>query len=195
MRFVFLAGYGLLPLWAAIAFIAFGFMTMRSDYAGMTLWSLVVAVPACAVTLLVANVGVAIYSRAAGDRWRKLRLSVGFVLLANVGIVLAGVLLWLNKRENDEYVQAEKALVEQFTRSNTTVREAAGEPITVSINSYTFHKSGPLPVQYDVSVSGLRTVYAIVEVDRTSKPPAFRLLCTTPLYMGQRDPLKSPCAQ
>jgi hypothetical protein len=190
----FLVGFGLLPMWAAFALIAFAFATMRSDQAGMTLWALVAAIPACAVTLSIAGVALAIHSGAAGDRQRKFRLSATFVGVACLVLVLIGLGLWLKKQSNDEDLRIEKADIEEFVKGNAAARAAAGEPFRVSISSYSIGRDGPLPTTYDVSVMGPQTIYAIVTVDRKTKPATFKLLCTTPLSIGQRETSKGPCA-
>jgi len=195
MRIGFLIGFGLLPLWAALAFIAIAFATTRSDHAGMSLWALVVAIPACAVTLLIAGAGSVVHSRTAGDAKRKQRFSVGFVSLACLGLVASGVWYALNRQKNEQILQHEQGLVLRFVQESAVIRNAAGEPLQVSSSSYTIGNSGPLPVNYDVQVKGTRTIYAIVGIDRTTRPTTFRLLCTTPLYSGQRDPSKGACEQ
>jgi uncharacterized membrane protein len=195
MRIPFLLGFGLLPIWAALAFITYAFLTMSRDHAGMTLWALVAAIPASAVTLLIGTVALGIHSRVAGEQSRKLRLSALFVCLAILALAIAGFTLWLNKQDNEQDLIVEKTRIEEFTKGNAIVRAAVGEPLSVSISSCTTVRSDPKPSVYDVMVKGTKTVYAIVEVDRKTKPPTFSLLCTTPLYMGQREAFKSPCAQ
>ena len=195
MRTAFLVFYGLLPFWAALAFIVFALLTVGNDHAAVAFWALVPAIPACGVTLAIAGVTLAVHSRAKGAPTRKLRVASTFVTAASSVLVIAGVVLWLNKRGNDQDLQAEIIRVEEFTRVNETVRAAAGEPLTTSVNSYTIDLSAPLPTTYDVRVTGSKTVYAIVEVDRKSRPSQFKLLCTTPLYTGKREAFKSPCAQ
>ena len=195
MRVIFFLGFGLLPLWAALVFIAFAVMTMSSEHAGMTLWAIVPAFPACAVTLAIAAVCTAIYSRVQGDHGRKLLISGGFLSAALLLFVVAGGTFWSNKKGTEQDILAEKARAEEFARNNLAVRSEVGEPSTVSVNSYTIDRAGRMPTVYDVTVVGTKTVYAIVEVDRKTKPPTFSLRCTTPLYMGQREVFKSRCAQ
>jgi hypothetical protein len=195
MRITFFLGYGLLPVWAALAFIVYGFMTMRPDHAGMTLWALAPAIPACAVTLLVAGSALLIESRTSGDRHRKLRVAATFVAGASLLLILVGLMFWQKKQGNTEAQEVEQLHVEEFVKSNADVRGAAGTPLRVSVASISFGRSESMPVFYDVSVVGTKTIYAIVEIDRRAKEPLFILKCTTPIYMGQRDPHKHPCAQ
>ena len=195
MRISLLFGFGLLPLWAALAFIVFGFMTMSSEHAGMTLWALVPAIPACAATLAIASVCITIYSRVEGDQRRKLFISGCFLSAALLLLFAAGGTFWMKKKGTEQDILAERAHAEEFVRTNLAVRSEVGEPSTVSVNSYTIDRAGPMPTVYDVTVVGTKTVYAIVEVDRKTRPPIFILRCTTPLYMGQREAFKSPCVQ
>ena len=195
MRVAFIVGFGLLPLWAALAFIAYAFATMRSDQAGMAFWALLPAIPACGVTVLIAGLGSAIYTRTAGDSGRKWTFSAGFVSLACLALAMGGVWYVLVKQKNEQILLHEQGLVVRFVQENDEVRREVGGSPTVSIASYSLLSSGPLPVWYDISVKGTKTVYAIVEVDRSTKPTTFHLRCTTPLYMGSRQPFKGPCEQ
>ena len=87
----------------------------------------------------------------------------------------------------------EKALALEFVRTNLKVLQMVGGEAQVNLVSYT--KSQGKSIVYDIGVYGRRTLYAIVEVSGATPAPTFKLLCVTPLYMGQRDPFKHPCEQ
>ena len=86
---------GLLPLWAIIADMA-----MFPDQIGATHWLLLLAIPACVVTLPIAVGTSTIYSTTRGEKSRKLMSSAGFIalMLICIGIAVA----W--------YVSAEKKM-------------------------------------------------------------------------------------
>ena len=196
MRIIFFVGFGLLPLWAALAFVIFGFATMESDQAGMTLWSFIPAIPACAVTVSIAAVTLAIHSRTIGNKLRKLGMSAAFLVAATAFLACIVFAFWMKRQANENSLNLEKTKVEEFVKNNEAVRTAAGEPLSlVYICSYSMDKSGPMPKVYDVSVKGQKQIYAIVNVDRQNKLVTFKLACTTSLYMGQRDASKGACEQ
>jgi hypothetical protein len=84
------------------------------------------------------------------------------------------------------------ALAVEFARNHPQVIQAVGPPkkayLTVGIL-----KDGR-PLRYDISVTGTKTISAIVDLDLTTDPPRFMLACLSPLSFGQRDSNKDPCA-
>lgn len=88
----------------------------------------------------------------------------------------------------------EKGLAMDFVKQNEAVMREAGGIEKVGLVSYTTSKNGSA-VYYDISVVGTRTVYAIVEPSKNDGTSHFRLACTTPIDVGQRDPFKHPCKQ
>ncbi len=162
----------------------------------MVLWVLAAAIPACFVTFIVAGAALAIQARTPGDERRKLRAAGGFVAGASLLLLLLLVAAyWQKRQENADDLKIEKVRVEDFVRSSAEVRASVGDQLTVSIASIFYGDSEPLPVHYDVAVTGTKTIFAIVEINRQQGQPHFILKCTTPLHSGQRDPHKSPCAQ
>jgi hypothetical protein len=196
MRFLFVATFGLLPFWAAIAFVIFAYATMSGDRAGMTLWAFVVAIPACAITLAIAGVTLAVGANAAGDAQRKRKVSFAFFLLALLALALVAQYFWMKRQDNEQQLRREKERVTEFVATHPNILAETGEPMHASIASYALPSSDSMPVQYDVSASGkVRTVYAIVTADRMFSPSKLVLVCTTHLSMGQRESSKGACAQ
>jgi hypothetical protein len=110
-----------------------------------------------------------------------------------VALVFGAVVVLIQGRRNEAASVNEKALALEFVRTNLEVLQMVGGEAQVSLVSY--RKSQGKPIIYDISVRGQRTLYAIVEPLGVTTTPTFKLLCVTPLYMGQRDPFKHPCEQ
>jgi len=195
MRVAFLLGYGLLPLWAAVALIVLAFAVMRSDLAGESLWALLVAVPACAVTLAITWATTRTYAEVSGSRARRLTLASGVFAAANATLVVAAASYWLAGENRTDVLRKEKSEVETFVSLNEVVRSAAGEPLRASVSLSTFVRSAPLPSRYEVSVAGAQTVYALVEVDRRVQPATFKLLCIMRRSQTQQDSQVDACSQ
>lgn len=108
-------------------------------------------------------------------------------------VVIGAVVLLVRNHLNEDASVREKALALEFVRNNQEILQAVGGNGRVDLVSYTKAQNGPST--YDIGVYGTRTFYAIVEVSASSQVPTFKLLCTTSLYIGQRDPFKHPCQQ
>jgi hypothetical protein len=87
----------------------------------------------------------------------------------------------------------ERALAVEFVANNAEVMRAAGGNGDVDLVGYS--QTQGEPATYELAVYGAKTLYAFVEVLQSAPAPKFRLLCTTPLAYGQRDPSKHPCEQ
>jgi hypothetical protein len=89
--------------------------------------------------------------------------------------------------------EKEKASAVAFVKSQKAVADAVGQDFRASVASIKLVKDAP--VEYDISVVGRKTAYAIVRVSRSSGRVDFALACMTPLHGGQRDPFKGACEQ
>ena len=89
--------------------------------------------------------------------------------------------------------EKEKAAAVAFVKEQKAVADVVGDTFRADVVSVKLVKN--TPIEYDVSVVGQKTAYAIVRVSRSSGRTHFVLACVTPLYMGQRDPFKDACAQ
>lgn len=107
--------------------------------------------------------------------------------------VIGAVIVLIQGGQSESASIHEKALALEFVRTNSKVLELVGGEPKVDLVSYT--KSQGKLLFYDISVRGHRTLYAIVEPSRATRVPTFKLLCVTPLYMGQREAFKHPCEQ
>lgn len=193
-RTAFVVLVGLLPLWAAILVV--GFLAMGdSSTLVVSPWLFLVAVPACAVSLLLVFLALAVHSRVKGDKSRKFKISAA-VFAAGVAAIVITALLFLYQRQslaND--VKRETQMASNFVAEHQAVRLAVGDAPRVNLSSSTISRDGPMPVKYDFSVSGSKTVYAIVAVNRSGGVATFSLACITPLSPGKREAFKDDCAQ
>jgi len=149
-------------------------------------WSLVVFVAAFLM-------GLAIY-RVPAESGRPSRSgqsqsTVTWILVAVVGAIVVVV----NSRWQKQTEENNRAQVVEFVRSNPQVIEEAGDVSRLSIVSI-MNPDNDRPT-YDVAVWSKPPLYAIVSGDFSGSSPSFTLVCTTRLYMGQRDVRKGPCEQ
>lgn len=106
--------------------------------------------------------------------------------------LIGAVVLLIQNHRGEKAAVAEKAMALDFVRNNSEIMRMVGGQGRVDLVSYT--RSQGKPNVYDIGVYGSSTLYAIVE-PAGGTPAAFRLLCVTPLYMGQRAPFRHPCDQ
>ena len=88
MRNLFAVGFGLLPLWLAIGFIAYGYQTMPTNDASMLLWALALAIPASVGTTVIALTTNAIYFDRRGSKTKRASIAALFFFAATAGLVL-----------------------------------------------------------------------------------------------------------
>lgn len=194
-KLAFLGGFGFLPLWGSVVAVYLGSIQAHTspDYWAVAPWLVIAAVPFCGITFGIATVTLFVHKRTVGDESRKFKFSVlTFLSLCAVVIIAAALLRQQNKaRELDR--KNEELMALDFVKNQKTVALTVGENFSVSLVSTTISHSAPL--QYDISVSGKKQMYAIVNVSHASGSTTFSLACLTPLYVGQRDPFKDPCNQ
>lgn len=193
-RSVFIALVGLLPLWVAIVVV--GYLAVGdSSTLVATPWLIIAAVPACAVSLLLVFATLAVHSRVKGDESRRFKISLA-VFAAGVAAIVGTTLVFLHQRQTlEKDVKRETQMASRFVAEHQAVRLAVGDAQKVYLASSTTSRDGPMPVKYDFSVIGSKTVYAIVTVDRSAGSARFSLACITPLSPGQREAFKDACAQ
>ncbi|QOL49362.1 hypothetical protein [Massilia litorea] len=114
------------------------------------------------------------------------------VAVLSIVAFVAGSLSLIAGNQNKINAEDEKRRALDFVKQNETVMQEVGGNGKVDLVSYTTARNGS--VTYDIGVYGTKTIYAIVVASRNSGTSNFTLACTTPLYMGQRDPFK-PCKQ
>jgi hypothetical protein len=106
----------------------------------------------------------------------------------------AGVVYLISERLAEIGAQNRQALVLDFVKHNETVMREVDGNGKVNLVAHGGERDGSL-MHYEISVTGtMKTIYAIVDVSTKGGKSQFTLRCTTPLYMGQRDPF-NPCAQ
>lgn len=108
-------GFGLLPLWASVIFVYAGSLQSRSsEYWNVAPWLIVMAIPFCVITLVIAGVTYAVYVSNKGSASQKLTRAAGAFALLWV-VVLAGAgFIWNRHRANQADIAAEKAAAKQF---------------------------------------------------------------------------------
>jgi hypothetical protein len=193
MRALLIALFSLSPLLVDVAVIAYALLTGDSNLAFISLWLLIVAVPACAVTAAIASATVLAYRRTGGTGRAKLLNSSAVMVAACALCVLAALLWWGQRKDGEAALRSESQVVEAFVASEPTVLNAIGPPQRTSIVTSTVVREQSLPSRYEVAAYGTSTIYAIVDVARSGSQRRLRLVCTTPIYSGQREVFADPC--
>jgi hypothetical protein len=197
-------GYGLLPLWAAIVVVYVGGrVSQSSEYWNVAPWLIVVSVPACAVTVLIAVITLSVHARVSGDKARRFRWAASSFLALNVVVGLIVGALWLRHESLQRELEIEKGLALEFVKKHDDVIRKAGARSSISLSSYTNSGDG-LPVRYEFSIDAgdpgqsdpdSRYEFAIVGVSGPRGNREFSLECITHVPMGKRDSHKHPCRQ
>src|SRR2546423_15303774 len=111
-KFLFIGGFGLLPLWVGIVLIVRGGHqpNVSPDYWYFVPWFLLVAFMPCAITLGIAIATVLIFNGASGNASRKWRLasSCFFALVAVAAAVTFAI--WSHQERTKEAAAREHAL-------------------------------------------------------------------------------------
>lgn len=195
MRILFLVAFGLSPLWLDLALLACSLLAGNQNLAFIASWLLVLAVPACVVTMLIARTAVAVHRRTVGSDRAKLLNSGAVAAGASLLCVLVIIALWSRKQDETAALRAEAQVVEAFVAADPAVVAIVGTPTRTAVVTSTSGHSDSRPSRYEVAAHGSATVYAIVGVTRSGSQRQLRLLCTTPTYMGHRSPASDPCAK
>lgn len=82
-----------------------------------------------------------------------------------------------------------------FVKGNSEVLREVGAIKGVGRVVSTRKSGETIPSRYELSVSGDKSAYAIVDVTRSSGMAKFSLACLTQLSLGRRDPFKDACKQ
>ena len=202
-------GFGLLPIWAAIAWVAVASLAAPNarEYWVVAPWILFIAWIYAIPTLAIAGLTLAAYNIAPGDTKRKTgvaRITFAIPFVIGIGWVAANI---LNRGTLVADVKKEQRDVVEFVINDSVVRQALGDNIDGLVSSastddetvtarwrFIFDDSIRLPTKYEVAVtSGSTIVYAIVGVTRGTQGPHFTLKCINPIAPSQRDRLKDDC--
>lgn len=92
-------------------------------------------------------------------------------------------------------IRKEWSLVIDFVKNNKDVIREAGWISEVDPALSRIQPQSVLPDRYEVSVSGKKTIYAIVDVSRSAGDAKFTLACISYLSHGHREAFKDPCKQ
>ena len=194
-KLAFFGGFGFLPLWASVAAVYLGSIQshVSPEYWTVAPWLVIAAVPYCSITFGIASATLIVHKRTVGDESRKFKLSVLTFLSLCAAAIIAAALLWKQHKSHERDLKNEELMAMEFVKNQKSVALAVGDDFRVSIVSTKISHGTPL--QYDISVSGKKQMYALVNVSHASESTNFSLACLTPLYIGQRDPFKDPCNQ
>jgi hypothetical protein len=98
----------------------------------------------------------------------------------------------LNKEKG---VIEEEQLALDYVTHNSQVMEMAGGPVKAFRSLSVTYSYDRNRARYEFSIVGPKKFYAVVDVNRESGKPEFRLACVTTLSMGNREAGKDPCTQ
>jgi hypothetical protein len=89
----------------------------------------------------------------------------------------------------------EERLAFDYVKNNKQIIKLVGGSVETSPASPTSYSNDRNKGRYDFSIMGAKTIYAIVDVNRSSGKPEFSLACVTTLSMGAREAFKDVCTQ
>ena len=92
-------------------------------------------------------------------------------------------------------IAAEQVLVVEFVKHQPDVISAVGVVQGASLSHYTVPQDHRLPSQYEVTVTGNKVIFAIVDVSRDASKAHFKLACVARTSFWHRDPFADPCKQ
>ena len=174
-RNLLLLGFGLLPLWAAIALVVAGsFLPGAShEYWNVAPWAIVAAIPASGITMAIAIAAVMIFNRSGGGDGRKARISTAW-FFGLVGLVVLAIIGgWMKHRASERQSRVEQAAAMEFVTGHEAVVRAFGPVRRTDISSRSTDNS-----QLGIWIEGERKGYAIVRGLRTREGLSFVLACT-----------------
>jgi hypothetical protein len=136
-RFLFIAGFGFLPLWTAIAFVYVGGRQpgVSPDYWNVAPWFVLYAVPVCGVTVGMAVATIAVFRASSGGFVRQFLCAGGVFVSLVILVAAAGWAYWLHRERVQVGLEAEQSQVLEFVRSHKTVVSATGSDPKVSVSS------------------------------------------------------------
>lgn len=159
-----------------------GISTGGSIFHVVLFWSLIVYIIAFLSVILFQDVPIT-------DNFIVEKNSIVFSILIFISAIT--VLIIANQKNNTRVNEKQSAI--ELVKNNAKISQEAGGKTDISLVS-TKMLDG-VPVMYEISVRGEKTIYAIVEVSRTTKPATFILSCTTEISSGYREAYKHPCEQ
>lgn len=192
-KHILIGTIGIWPLWAAFVFIMYLWSQSRDSLVAVP-WILLLAIPNSAITLLIIFVTFAIYNKTKGEASRK--YSVAGSSFAAMTFLLISFwafrqIYFYSLRHN---MEREKNLAIEYVKTNKQLVLEIGPVISASLDNYKVNNNS-MPIEYDLFVTGYKTVHAIIEVQRSSSETIFSLKCTTSLPVSARDPSKNVCDQ
>jgi len=178
-------GFGLLPLWGALALLLLGSVSRPADYWTAAPWLLLLALPLCGITLAMAGAIHAVHARTEGSASRKLGRA-GRALAVMMAIVLAaGALLWLRHERNGIDMEALRQEGQGLVRRSALVARLAPPGFQVSPTVTAYDRRHALTGFIYYVHSGYDRASALVAIVDVShdRTPTLRLRCV----IGGRD--------
>ena len=189
-KHLLLIGFGLLPLWAAIALVVIGSYMPGAphDYWNVAPWAIVAAIPASAITMVIAAAAIVIHNRTPGDGRRKAKVSTAwfFGLVALVAGAIGAA--WMSHRAEERQSRVEQRDAVEFAKNHHAVARAAGAIRDARVSSRATDNS-----RLTIWVRGDRTVYAVVRGKRERGKLTFVLACVDDGSRSPQGTAGEPC--
>ena len=189
LRGLFLYGFGLAPLWAALLVVGLGSLEPRrgADYWAVAPWLPILLWPYTAWSYGIAVVTDRVYQRRG---FKAASLALAAMLLISA---LAAWLYLTWSRVQTEKQEREEGRVLTLVREQLLTADGS----TRAAKGWLVNHGRFLGVEtYEVGIEAKPNPprYAIVSVDR-QRTPALRLECVTDKHSGLRDPHRPACTQ
>lgn len=124
--------------------------------------------------------------------WSASRLKRGHMVLGLLPLAAVGVLVWMHYRNEMAQVDEHHQVID-FMMRHRQLAALAGSPLKFNLASSTKY-SDDSRAKYEFSLAARKPLYAIVDVDRKTKPATIRLRCVTSRPAGKRGASADDCA-
>ena len=123
--------------------------------------------------------------------WSASSLKRGHMALGLLPLAAVGVLAWMHYRNEMAQVDEHHQVVD-FMMQHKQLAALAGSPLKFNLASSTKYDGGSRG-KYEFSLTARKPLFAIVDVDRKTKPATIRLRCVTSRPPGKRGSPADDC--
>lgn len=173
MGFLLYGGLGLLPIWVMVGYALLAPAGTPAQPPALVLWLSVGAVPACFMTLMLAE-AIRVRREPRPDRWRQQKIVL--VALPMLTLLYAGGITW----EQQEAARSEeRQRMQQLVAHHPDVVAWVGHDVQARVfDAEADPDPNREPLRFWLrGATGRREVVAVVSADRSAAPTRLRVVC------------------
>jgi hypothetical protein len=198
---LFLLGFGLLPLWASVAYVYLqSLRTTQAEYWAAAPWLIIAALPFCSITLAMAGITYLVFWVTGGARSRRLTRAIACFFMLSLLVVAGAGIFWKRHATREANIEAEKAAGRIYVEKSREVAGAIPGRIRAGLSESRVARDG-LAVRYiyyvypEHDLVSASAVMAVVDVSRSSGVASFRIACVVSRadYKRRSVPGGDPC--